>query len=189
MHGSVETHPAVAVRRLLAVALALQLSSLIAAHAQLQYVPYAAAVGMKVCGVESRDGNWQFAVDVVAAMAVSAGVTYTLKEAVHEWRPDDSDRHSFPSGHAAMAFSGAALLHHQYGHLSPWVTVSGYAYALGVAVERVCSERHYVHDVAAGAAIGYLSAELSFWVTDKIFPDKDVSVSLSPGGLHLAYAF
>lgn len=159
------------------------------AKAQLQYLPYVTTVGMKVCGIEARD-NWEaFATKTITTAAIAVAVAYTLKESIHEWRPDNSDRHSFPSGHAAMAFSGATLLHNEYGGISPWISISGYAYATGVAVERVIADRHYTHDVMTGAVIGWAAGELSFWLTNKLFPKEEISVSLTPQQMYFSYVF
>lgn len=155
----------------------------------LEYVPYVAVASMKVCGADSRDEWAPFATKTLMSFAVTAGVAYALKHTVKEWRPDDSDRHAFPSGHAAVAFAGATVLHHEYGHLSPWISIGGYAIATATAIDRVCRDRHYWHDVAAGACIGFLSVELSFFVTDKIFPREEMSVSIGAGGVRFAYAF
>ena len=92
----------------------------------LQYVPYASVLTLKACGVESRDEWPQLLVATAGSWVVSAGVAYTLKHSIHEWRPDNSDNRSFPSGHTTFAFAGATVLHKEFGHLSPWISVAGY---------------------------------------------------------------
>ena len=87
-------------------------------------------------------------------------------------RPDGTDNHSFPSGHTAVAFCGATVLHKEYGKISPWISVAGYAVATATALDRVRRNRHHWGDVAAGAAIGYLSAEAGYWIVDKIMGKK-----------------
>ncbi len=50
------------------------------------------------------------------------GIKYTAKVP----RPDGSSRNSFPSGHTAVAFMGATILHKEYGLTrSPWYSVGG----------------------------------------------------------------
>lgn len=136
----------------------------------LQYTPYATVLTLKACGVDSRNDWPRLAVNTAMSFVVSAGVTYTLKHTVNEWRPDRSDRRSFPSGHATFAFAGATVLHHEFGHVSPWISVGGYTVATLTAADRVRRDRHHWYDVAAGAAVGVLSTELTYVVTDRLFP-------------------
>lgn len=152
----------------------------------LQYLPYGAVVGLKAAGVESRD-DWQtMLVATAGSWVMTAGVAYVLKHSVNEWRPDESDRRSFPSGHTAFAFAGATMLHLEYGHLSPWVSVAGYGVATLTAVDRVVKDRHHWYDVAAGVGIGILSAELTTYLTHRWF--KPVNLSASFGGNRLDVA-
>ena len=127
----------------------------------LQYVPFAAAVGLDFCGVEARHPLRERIALAATAYTALTGVAGGLKLTVSEWRPDDSDDRSFPSGHAARAFAGAELVRSEYGW--PW-GVAAYAVATGVSVLRVAGDHHYVHDVLAGAAIGVLSARLAYWL-------------------------
>ncbi|MGN1263777.1 MAG: phosphatase PAP2 family protein [Prevotella sp.] len=136
----------------------------------LQYTPYAALFTLKACGVDSRDGWARLAATAAASFAVSAGTTYALKKTVREWRPDHSDRRSFPSGHATIAFAGATMLRREYAAVSPWIAVGGYAVATFTAADRVRRDRHHWYDVAAGAAIGALGTELTCYLADKLFP-------------------
>ena len=57
------------------------------------------------------------------------------------------------------------------------------------AVDRVCRDRHHWYDTVAGAAVGFLSAEAGFWITDKLFPRSAVNVSVNPSGFYLCYGF
>ncbi|MDE6460594.1 MAG: PAP2 family protein, partial [Paramuribaculum sp.] len=66
---------------------------------------------------------------------------------------------SFPSGHAARAFRGAERLRAVYGW--GW-GAGGYALAVGVGALRIHHHRHRFGDVAAGAAIGFLSARAAY---------------------------
>ena len=105
----------------------------------LQYAPYASVFVLKTCGVESRDEWKGLALTSAASWVVTAGVGYTLKHFIDEERPDHSDYKSFPSGHAMFAFAGATILHHEFGKVSPWISIAGYGVATVVAVERVAS--------------------------------------------------
>lgn len=145
----------------------------------LEYVPYATVFALKACGVESQDNWTRLVATTAASLVVTAGITTGLKHTVHEWRPDHSDRKSFPSGHSAIAFTGATVLHHEYGHLSPWISIGGYAVATFTAVDRVLRDRHHWHDVAVGAGIGFLSTELTYYVANRLFPRRQVNLAFT----------
>lgn len=136
----------------------------------LQYTPYATVLTLKACGVDSRNDWPHLAVNTAMSFVMSAGITYSLKHTVREWRPDHSDRRSFPSGHATFTFAGATVLHHEFGHVSPWISIGGYSVATLTAADRVRRDRHHWYDVATGAAVGVLSTELTYFVTDRLFP-------------------
>lgn len=112
-------------------------------------LPTAALVGT-LC---ARD--WKGLVQGVETAAATAAATLILKYSIKEWRPDMSDRHSFPSGHTAVSFATAAYLQRRYG----WA-FGGPAYALScyVAWGRVFAKQHHFWDVIGGAVIGAASA-------------------------------
>jgi membrane-associated phospholipid phosphatase len=61
---------------------------------------------------------------------------------------------SFPSQHALIAWSSAAVLAGEYPNL--WVQISAYTIATGVSVTRVLGQQHFPSDVLVGAAAGWL---------------------------------
>lgn len=152
----------------------------------LQYVPYASVFALKACGVESRDGWTKMALTAAASWVVSAGAGYTLKHTVKEWRPDHTDQKSFPSGHSLVAFSGATVLHKEFGKVSPWISVAGYGLATCVAVDRVVHDRHHWYDVAAGAGIGIVATELTYFVSDKVFKSDHLAMSFTGNRFDIA---
>ena len=134
----------------------------------LQYTPMAASFLLKAAGVKCRSSWEQRLYTSGASFILCSGTTYLLKHSIHKMRPDGTDNRSFPSGHTAIAFSGATVLHKEFGKTSPWISVAGYAVATITAVDRVRRNRHHWEDVATGAAIGFLSAQASYWIVDKI---------------------
>ena len=85
-----------------------------------------------------------------------------------------------------FAFAGATMLHHEFGHLSPWVTIGGYGIATLTAVDRLVRDRHYLHDVCAGAAIGIAATELTYFLKQKLFKSRNVDLSFTGQRLDLA---
>lgn len=99
--------------------------------------------------------DWKGLLQGVETAAATAAATLILKYTVKEWRPDHSDRHSFPSGHTAVTFATAAYLQRRYG----WIYGGpAYAFSCYVGWGRVFSKKHHWYDVVAGAAIGAGSA-------------------------------
>lgn len=125
-----------------------------------RHVPVAAAYALQLAGVKGERGPVPFTLIYLLAHQVNMGVTSNLKRLVREQRPDSpTDFSSFPSAHTSEAFMTATLLHEQYGKVSPWISVGGYAVATATGTMRVLHNRHWVTDVLAGAGIGFLSAE------------------------------
>lgn len=118
-------------------------------------VAFLAAGTLLPLGTDGKDGA-QHTLRTVDALAVSVLATEALKTLTHEKRPDGSDFKSFPSGHASAAFTVAAM----QAHFHPSQALLWYGGAALIGASRVTLNRHYTHDVVAGAALGYFSAQL-----------------------------
>lgn len=154
----------------------------------LRLVPVASVFVMKAAGVDSQSSWKRLVVNTAASFAIDVAVTYGLKYSIKSTRPDGTDRRSFPSGHASIAFCGAAVLDKEFRKVSPWISVAGYAVAAGTAIDRVARNRHHWGDVAAGAAIGVLSTYAGYWIADKITGwNDDVNVAVSPVGISMVW--
>jgi membrane-associated phospholipid phosphatase len=93
---------------------------------------------------------WSVGADLVRAQLVAQTTTVAFKYAFGRVRPDGSAR-SFPSGHTAVSFASATVLDRYFG----WKAgVPAFALASYVAASRVETRRHYLSDVAFGAALG-----------------------------------
>lgn len=108
-------------------------------------------------GLPAIQGDWQGTKQAAFSIGTTSLVTAGLKATIPEERPDGSDDKSFPSGHASVSFAAAATLHKRYG----WEAgVPAHIVAAFVGVARVKADKHFAHDVIAGAVIG----EAAGWV-------------------------
>ena len=135
--------------------------------------------------------NWsRFVVNSVASVGVAYGAKTALKAVIKEERPDHSDNKSFPSGHAAMAFAAARSIDKEFRKDNIWIPIAGYAVATAIGIERIASDRHHWYDVAAGAAVGFGAAELTWWASAKLFgKGNHVAVGTSGNTVDVVYNF
>lgn len=89
--------------------------------------------------------------DLVRVQMLTQGVTQIIKYSVRRTRPDGSSNSSFPSGHTSGSFATATVLHRHYGWKAgiPAFSVASYS-----AASRLGENKHFLSDVAFGAAIG-----------------------------------
>jgi hypothetical protein len=92
--------------------------------------------------------------DLLRAQILTTALVQPLKFATQRERPDGSNSHSFPSGHAAITFAGATVLERHLGWRN---SLLAYAAATYVAASRLHDNRHYLSDVAFGAAVGAIA--------------------------------
>jgi membrane-associated phospholipid phosphatase len=59
-----------------------------------------------------------------------------------------------------------------------------------VGIERVANKHHYWYDVAAGTVVGIGSAELAWWLSDKMFgKGSNLAVGSSGNTVDVTYNF
>lgn len=89
--------------------------------------------------------------DLLSSQIVAQAFTQALKYTTRRERPDHSDKHSFPSGHASATFASATVLQRHLGWKAalPTYTIASY-----VAISRMHENRHHLSDVMFGAALG-----------------------------------
>jgi membrane-associated phospholipid phosphatase len=115
--------------------------------------------------------------DLLRAQLLTEGMVHTLKLATQRERPDGSNHQSFPSGHAAITFAGATVLER---HLGWKHSAVAYALATYVAASRLHDDRHYLSDVAFGAAVGVIGGRTVTQHGRQVWTLVPVSV---PGGM------
>lgn len=112
-------------------------------------------------GLPAVRADWRGDLQAASSLGAAGLVTFGMKEAFPELRPDKSDRKSFPSGHRSISIAAAATLQNRYG----WkVGVPAQLLATFVGVSRVEARKHHWYDVVAGAAIGEASG---FMITSR----------------------
>lgn len=105
----------------------------------------------------TEDRPW---LSYACTFGASIAGTYALKHLVRKERPGDhaaylGKTNSFPSGHASLAFAGAAFLERRHGAV---VGIPAYLVAAFASWVRVHEQHHDYWDVAAGALLGIGSA-------------------------------
>ncbi len=99
----------------------------------------------------------------------TGAVTYAVKVVVGRPRPFTGERglrgiewldefHSFPSGHASLAFAAAGAISEK----RPEWSEEAYGMALVIAASRVLLDQHWLSDVIAGAILGNAIGEGRF---------------------------
>lgn len=120
--------------------------------------PYGVAAGTLAIWFADEEAGWT----AVRAVAVTSALAFTLKRltrrerplGAHGWSELPGGRDSFPSGHAAWAFTLATVA----GEAFPRWREELYVGAALVALSRVAIGRHWMSDVVAGAWLGHYVA-------------------------------
>lgn len=114
---------------------------------------------------------------IAGSVVIAAGATEAMKIIFNRDRPFQKyadvypykfeQGHSFPSGHASLAFATATSLSLEY---KKWyVIMPAYVWATGVSYSRLYLGEHYPTDIIGSAVTGAGSAFISHWVSKKIF--------------------
>ena len=160
----------------------------------LQFAPAVVTLGLGAMGVKGRNDFLNQSLLFTKAELLMSVVVYGIKHATRVERPYGPVYTSFPSGHTAQAFLSATFLAKEYGHISPWISVAGYATATGVGVLRMMNNKHWISDVLAGAGVGILSVEVVY-MTHQHRWGKKSNLVFAPtlyhkgGGVSLAMTF
>lgn len=163
---------------------------------ELRYVPLGAVALLSLTGMKGKHPLLEEVVIGGVAYVLADFIIYRTKQATQVTRPNPAyGTTSFPSQHASMAFAGATLLHREFGHISPWISVGGYGMATWVAYARIARNRHFLPDVLMGSAVGILATNATYWAYDALAPKWRNRLSCSPrltengGELFLSYQF
>ncbi len=130
----------------------------------LQWVPALAVYGLNIAGVKGEHNFVDRSMIFLISNLIMEGFVSTIKVVSHEERPNGEGYESFPSGHTAEAFLSATFLLEEYKNVSIWYGVGGYLVAGTVGYLRIYNNKHWLHDVVAGAGFGIASTEFTYWL-------------------------
>lgn len=102
---------------------------------------------------------------LAGALLINQMALEAMKRLIPANRPNGRPG-SFPSGHTAAAFVGAAFLAFRYDAALIPLTIA-FLGATGVGVSRVVLRAHWVHDVVGGALLG---TSLAYGIAKKRSP-------------------
>ena len=134
---------------------------------------YAAAAATLITAVMLRDGRtWRAGTRILASHLLATALRGIVKKTVDRTRPEaaaergeyvlrggerhESDFNSFPSGHTAGAVAVARAIGRDYAGAQG--TALGIAGLAGAA--QIVRSKHFLSDVVAGAAIGFIAEAL-----------------------------
>ena len=129
----------------------------------LQFSPVLMPYVFDIAGIKSKTDIANRTAIALKSQVVMMAAVYVLKNTTHQLRPDGSAYTSFPSGHTAQAFMGAAILSEEYKDRYKWMPYAAYGVASAVGIMRMANNRHYISDVLVGAGIGILSTKVIYW--------------------------
>ncbi|MBZ4188923.1 phosphatase PAP2 family protein [Niabella beijingensis] len=132
-----------------------------------QYFPAVMVYGLNLAGIKGKHSFRDRTMIFTISQLISAAIVTPAKNMIAEERPDGSNRKSFPSGHAATAFSTAHFMYKEYRDKNLLLSLTGYPFAAFTGVYRVLNNKHWMTDVVAGAGVGILSTELAYWLYPK----------------------
>jgi len=111
-----------------------------------------------------------------SSAALMGAMVWPLKSVSNIDRPDNSNDHSFPSGHTSSAFVVAGVIDQEFRGKSPWISVGAYTIAGSTGVLRMLNNKHWLSDVFAGAGFGLLSVHTVYYVHDRFLKSKNITL-------------
>ena len=128
----------------------------------LVYSNAALVYGFDLLKVPAKNDVLNQSIIMAKTTFITLGIVGVMKYSIAQTRPDGSNNHSFPSGHSALAFALAGVLHHEFKSASPWISILGYTSATVTGAMRILNNKHWYSDVLVGAGIGMLSTNIVY---------------------------
>lgn len=146
----------------------------------LAVLPLASLYTMKLAGVEGKSTWERTLLSTATSSALAVGLAQMFKGFCKSVSPDGTSRHSYPSDHAIIAFTSAAMLDMEYGHISPWITLGGYGAATASAFTRINNNKHWLGDIINAFNYGNTAAKAGFLITDLIQQGRGINFVEQP---------
>ncbi len=140
------------------------------------FVPVVGLYAFNAFSSQNKNRTSRQTMLLLSSATLMGAIVYPMKNFSYIWRPDDSNDHSFPSGHTSTAFVVAAVADREFRDKSRWISVGSYTIASATGVLRVLNNKHWISDVFAGAGIGLISVHSVYYVHDKWLKNKNVSL-------------
>lgn len=133
-------------------------------------------------GVPLVEGDTDGALQAAGSVGAAGLITFGMKEAFPELRPDGSDNKSFPSGHTSVSFAAASSILNRRG---AGEGVPALIIASMVGVARIEADKHHWYDVLVGAGLGTASGLL---LTRRLDESEMVAIGGDSRGVRVSYA-
>jgi hypothetical protein len=115
----------------------------------------------------------QALVDSVIAASALKGISQRARPMAGVERSEFFDGgNSFPSGHSTQAWAVATVIANEY-HDNRVVQIAAYGVASAVSVSRFTGNKHYLSDVVAGSALGYVIGKYVYTTHHRKSIDSD----------------
>ena len=130
-------------------------------------------------------------VDSLIVESALKGITQRARPSAGRERSEFFDGgNSFPSGHSTQAWAVATVIANEYKDRRA-VQVAAYGAATAVSVARFTGQKHYLSDVVAGSALGYMIGRYVYSTHHRssLATDDDGSLMVFPQFNRAAHAY
>jgi membrane-associated phospholipid phosphatase len=157
-------------------------------------LPLLVVYGLNAVKVRGKNRFIDRSALLIKSEVIATVLSLSLKQLTNELRPDGTNHRSFPSAHAIYAFAAAEFMSKEFKDVSIVYSIAAYSIATTVGVLRVMNDRHWISDVFAGAGMGILATNISYFTHQYRWAEKHhiafvPSYSNGGTGLYLSYKF
>jgi len=129
----------------------------------IQYAPAAEIYIADLAGIKHKNCVWDQTKYLGFSELITSAIVQSLKRITNVDRPNGGTM-SFPSGHAGVAFSSAAVLFEEFYDENLPVALSGYGFSIATGALRITNNYHWISDILESAGIGILVTHLVYYL-------------------------